>query len=229
MLALSNEAQCRMHPHASCTCNSSMHCFGCSKYGTCRQHDCFEFKRWCCKVLQASWGCSRTKKRNSKNSPDASPEDLDERDLERGDLAVHEDAGEIELDLEPDIHIGSVDGGTPPEREASVRDLVQTTPLGVGQLLVPASIANRLRAYRNGAAPTDRGLLIIHRFRMSNVGHTQLACCLPSSENRHAGHTKPSIAASPSSGMDCRRVPFLQQQYCEQMSMLSMPQSSLNG
>ena len=32
-------------------------------------------------------------------------------------------------------YVGSVDGGGPPQGEATVRDLVQTRPLGVGQLL----------------------------------------------------------------------------------------------
>ena len=50
---------------------------------------------------------------------------------------MHEDASEIQLDLEPNIDIGSVDGGAPPQRETPVRDLVKTTPLGIGQLLVP--------------------------------------------------------------------------------------------
>lgn len=32
-------------------------------------------------------------------------------------------------------YIGSVDGGGPPECETSIRDLIQTRPLGIGQLL----------------------------------------------------------------------------------------------
>ena len=39
------------------------------------------------------------------------PEDLDEGDLEGGDLAMHEDAGQVQLYLEAHIHIGTVDGG----------------------------------------------------------------------------------------------------------------------
>jgi len=65
-----------------------------------------------------------------------SSEDLDQRDLERRDLAVHEDAREVQLDLEPDVDIGTVDRRRPPQREATVWDLVQTRALGVGQLLV---------------------------------------------------------------------------------------------
>ena len=37
--------------------------------------------------------------------PQVSPEDLNEGDLQRGDLAVHEDAGEVELHLEAHIHL----------------------------------------------------------------------------------------------------------------------------
>ena len=49
---------------------------------------------------------------------------------------MHEDAGEVQLHLEADVHIGAVDGGRPPEREAPVGDLVQPAALRVGQLLV---------------------------------------------------------------------------------------------
>ena len=68
--------------------------------------------------------------------PQVGPEDLDERDLEGGNLPVHENAGQIQLHLEPYVHIGSVDCGAPPQREAPVGDLVQPRALGVGQLLV---------------------------------------------------------------------------------------------
>ena len=43
--------------------------------------------------------------------PQVSPEDLDEGYLEGGDLAVHEDARQVQLHLETHIHIGTVDGG----------------------------------------------------------------------------------------------------------------------
>ena len=65
-----------------------------------------------------------------------STEDLNQTDLERGDLAVHEDTGQIELDLETDVYVGTVDSWTPPERESTVRNLVQTGPLSVRELLV---------------------------------------------------------------------------------------------
>ena len=69
-----------------------------------------------------------------------SPEDLDQRDLERGDLAMHENASQIQLHLEAHVHIGTVDGGGPPQGETPVGDLVQTRPLCIGQLLVPAQV-----------------------------------------------------------------------------------------
>ena len=82
-------------------------------------------------------------------------EDLDQTDLERWDLTVpeewlvsddtrprcetnvHEDTSEIELDLETNVDVRTVDGRTPPEREPTVRDLVKTRPLRVRELLVP--------------------------------------------------------------------------------------------
>ena len=68
--------------------------------------------------------------------PQMGAEDLNERDLERGDLAVHENARQIELHLETDVDVGSVDRRRPPQREATIGDLIQTGSLGVGQLLV---------------------------------------------------------------------------------------------
>ena len=64
------------------------------------------------------------------------PEDLDQRDLEGRDFSVHEDASEVELDLEAHVHVGSVDRGRPPESETTVWNLIQTRLLGVGQFLV---------------------------------------------------------------------------------------------
>ena len=68
--------------------------------------------------------------------PQVGTEDLDKRDLESWNLAMHEDARQVELHLETNVDIGSVDRRTPPEREATVGDLVQTRALGVRQLLV---------------------------------------------------------------------------------------------
>ena len=37
--------------------------------------------------------------------PQVSSEDLDERDLQRGDLAVHEDTGQVQLHLKAHVHL----------------------------------------------------------------------------------------------------------------------------
>jgi hypothetical protein len=62
-------------------------------------------------------------------------EDLNEGNLEGRDLAVEEYTSQIELNLETDVNVGSVDSGRPPEGEATVRNLVKTGTLGVGQFL----------------------------------------------------------------------------------------------
>mmetsp|Transcript_42357 Transcript_42357/g.95840 ORF Transcript_42357/g.95840 Transcript_42357/m.95840 type:complete len:278 (-) Transcript_42357:3555-4388(-) len=81
------------------------------------------------------------------------PEDLDERNLERRDLAVHEDACQVQLNLEPHINIGAVDCGGPPEREAAVRDLIQARPLRVGQLFVFHGLLEPRRLFPEEALP----------------------------------------------------------------------------
>ena len=43
--------------------------------------------------------------------PQMGTEDLDQGDLESGDLAVQEDTSKIQLDLETDVDVGSVDRG----------------------------------------------------------------------------------------------------------------------
>lgn len=43
--------------------------------------------------------------------PQVRTENLNERDFEGRDLAHHHDAGKIELDLETNVDVGSVDGG----------------------------------------------------------------------------------------------------------------------
>ena len=77
--------------------------------------------------------------------PQVSPEDLDEGNLEGGDLAMHENACQVQLHLEAHIHIGTVNGGGPPQRETPVGNLVQTRPLRIGQLLVPTQVNGVLR------------------------------------------------------------------------------------
>jgi len=62
-----------------------------------------------------------------------SSEDLDQRDFESGDFAVHEDPGEVQLHLETNVDIGSVDSGGPPQREPPVGNLVEPRALSVSQ------------------------------------------------------------------------------------------------
>ena len=63
------------------------------------------------------------------------PEDLNERDLQSRDLAVHEDSREIELDLETNVYVRTINRRAPPECESTIRNLRQTGALGVGELL----------------------------------------------------------------------------------------------
>ena len=63
-------------------------------------------------------------------------EDLDQADLEGGDLAMHEYTGQVELYLETDVDVCSIDRRAPPQRETTVRNLVETRTLRVGELLV---------------------------------------------------------------------------------------------
>ena len=58
--------------------------------------------------------------------PQMGSEDLDQGDLESRNLAVQEDTSEIQLHLETDVDIGSVDGRRPPKRETTIRNLVET-------------------------------------------------------------------------------------------------------
>ena len=67
--------------------------------------------------------------------PQVRAENLDQGDFQGGQLAVHENARQVELHLEPDVHVGAVDGGGPPQREPAVGDLVQTHALRVGEPL----------------------------------------------------------------------------------------------
>jgi hypothetical protein len=63
--------------------------------------------------------------------PQMGTEDLDERDLQRRNLSVHEDTSQIELNLETDVDVGSIDRRRPPHREPSIGDLGQTRSLGI--------------------------------------------------------------------------------------------------
>ena len=85
--------------------------------------------------------------------PEVRAEDLNERNLQRRNLAVHEDARQVELDLEADVDVGAVDRRAPPEREAPVRDLVEATALRVRQLLVLHQLLEAARLLPEEALP----------------------------------------------------------------------------
>lgn len=72
---------------------------------------------------------------------------------------------QIQLHLEADVHVGTVDGRRPPQREAAVGDLVQPRPLGVGQLLVlhallePGGLLPEQPLPRREVRPLEEGVL----------------------------------------------------------------------
>jgi hypothetical protein len=68
--------------------------------------------------------------------PQVGTEDLNQTNLEGGDLSMHEDTGQIKLDLETDVYVCAIDSWAPPQRKPSVGDLVQTGSLGVREFLV---------------------------------------------------------------------------------------------
>ena len=49
---------------------------------------------------------------------------------------LHEDTRQIQLHLETNVDIGAIDRRTPPEREKTVRNLIETGALSVRELLV---------------------------------------------------------------------------------------------
>ena len=68
--------------------------------------------------------------------PQMRTENLNQTDLESGDFTVHKDSRQIKLNLETDVDIGTIDCRTPPERETTIGDLVETRPLSVGEFLI---------------------------------------------------------------------------------------------
>ena len=106
--------------------------------------------------------------------PQVSTEDLDERDLERRNLAVptspspsailpttknkgrnvHEDTRQIQLHLETNIHIGPVNSRTPPKRKPPIRNLIQPTPLRIRQLLIAHALLEPRRLLPEQTLPS---------------------------------------------------------------------------
>ena len=68
--------------------------------------------------------------------PQVCMKNLYERYFERRDLAVHENASQIQLNLKSNVHVCAVDGWAPPEGESSIWYLTQAGTLRVGQFLM---------------------------------------------------------------------------------------------
>jgi len=58
--------------------------------------------------------------------PQMGSENLDQRNLQGWQLSVHENTSQVELDLETNIDIGTVDSRRPPEGKSTVGNLVQS-------------------------------------------------------------------------------------------------------
>lgn len=63
--------------------------------------------------------------------PQMRSEYLNQRNLECWYLAVHENASQIQLHLETNIDICSINCRTPPQSEPTIGNLVQTGPLRI--------------------------------------------------------------------------------------------------
>lgn len=68
--------------------------------------------------------------------PEMRSEDLNQRNFQSWDLTVHEDASQIELNLETDVDVGAVDCRRPPKCKPSIWNLVQTRALSVSEFFV---------------------------------------------------------------------------------------------
>jgi hypothetical protein len=89
---------------------------------------------------------------------------------------MHEDASQVQLHLEAHIHVGTIDGWRPPQSEPPIRDLVQTTPLCIGQLLVlPVCFQNHTLSGNSQPNPEEGE----QRPRQARVAQFQLS-------NQHA-------------------------------------------
>ena len=78
---------------------------------------------------------------------------LNQRDLQRGDLLVHGNACQLQLRLEVDAEIRAVDHWGPPQREAAVWDLIETTLLRVRQLLEAHRLLGAAGCFPNRTRP----------------------------------------------------------------------------
>ncbi len=85
--------------------------------------------------------------------PEMRPKDLNERNLERWNLAVHKDACEVELHLEANVHGRPVDRRTPPEGKAAVGNLIEARALRVRQALILHALLKAARLFPKEALP----------------------------------------------------------------------------
>jgi len=63
------------------------------------------------------------------------------------------------LDLETDVNVGSVDGRTPPEGESTIRNLVETGSLSVGDWMKKGE---ELSSARTRTSPRDENEDLTH-------------------------------------------------------------------
>ena len=68
--------------------------------------------------------------------PQVSSEDLNQGDFQGRNLTMHKNTCQIQLDLETNIYIRTVDCRRPPERKSTIGNLRETTTLGIGQYLI---------------------------------------------------------------------------------------------
>ena len=56
--------------------------------------------------------------------PQVGSENLDQRNLQCWNFAMHKDTSQIQLNLKPNVDISSVDGRRPPQHKSSIWNLV---------------------------------------------------------------------------------------------------------
>lgn len=89
--------------------------------------------------------------------PQVSTEDLNKGNLESWNLSVHENARQIELNLETDVDVGTVDRRRPPESETTIWNLRQTGALCVRQLLAASGKEKRVSQRRVATSAARKG------------------------------------------------------------------------
>lgn len=102
--------------------------------------------------------------------PQVSTEDLNEGDLESRNLAMHEDTRQIQLNLETNVDICAVNCWGPPKSETTVRNLIQTTTLGIGQFFVLRRSVVAMLASNTQIAQSAKSQVakMVHTFMLSS-------------------------------------------------------------